>query len=68
MTTNKKYYSQTPDTDNLMYETKTEDLSDKEIFDFSNYSTKSKYRDGSNKLFIGKIKDQTGDVVIVVIC
>ena len=56
------------DTDSLRYETKTEDVCDKEIFDFSNYSTKSKYRDGSNKLFIGKIKDQTGDVVIVVIC
>ena len=51
-----------------MYETKTEDVCDQEIFDFSNYSTKSKYRDGSNKLFIGKIKDQTGDIVIVVIC
>ena len=38
------------DTDNLMYEIKTEDVyedfsSDKEMFDFSNYSTKSKYYD-----------------------
>ena len=36
------------DTDSLIYEIKTEDVykdfsSDKEIFDFSNYSTKSKY-------------------------
>ena len=36
------------DTDSLMYEIKTEDVyedfsSDKEKFDFSNYSTKSKY-------------------------
>ena len=29
-----------------MYETKTEVVCDKEIFDFSNYSTKSKYHDG----------------------
>ena len=38
------------DTDSLMYEIKTEDVyedfsSDKEMFDFSNYSTKSKYCD-----------------------
>ena len=36
------------DTDSLMYEIKTEDVyedfsNDKEIFDFTNYSTKSKY-------------------------
>ena len=36
------------DTDSLMYESKTEDvyenfISDKEMFDFSNYSIKSKY-------------------------
>ena len=44
-------------TDSLMYEIKTEDEdfnSDKEMFDFSNYSTKSK----SNKLVIGKMKDK----------
>ena len=39
-----------------MYEIKTEDVyddfsSDKEIFGFSNYLTKSKYYDNSNKLF-----------------
>ena len=42
-------------TDSLMYETEDvyEDFSrDKEIFDFSNYSTKSKYYDNSNKLVI----------------
>ena len=38
------------DTDSLIYEIKAEDVykdfsSDKEIFDFSNYSTKSKYYD-----------------------
>ena len=34
------------------------------MFDFSNYSTKSKYHDDSNKLVIGKMKDQIGSVVI----
>ena len=38
----------------LMYQIKTEDVQedfsdDKEIFDFSNYSTKSNYYDNSNK-------------------
>ena len=32
------------------------------MFDFSNYSTKSKYHDDSNRLVIGKMKDKTGDV------
>ena len=36
----------------------------KEMFDFSNYSTKSKYYDNSNKLVIGKMKDKTSDVAI----
>ena len=52
-----------------MHEIKTEDVyedfsSNKEMFDFSNYSTKSKYYDGSNKLVIGKMKDETGGVAI----
>ena len=49
-----------------MYEIKTEDVysSNKEIFDFSNYSTKSKYYDNSNKLAIGKMKDETGGIAI----
>ena len=34
------------------------------MFDFSNYSTKSKYYDDSNKLVIGKMKDETGGVAI----
>ena len=42
------------DTDSLMYEIKIEDVyedfsSDKEKFDFSNYLTKLKYYDASNK-------------------
>ena len=57
------------DTDSLMYEIKTEDVyedfsSNKEIFDFSNYSIKSKYYDNSNKLVIGTMKDETGGVAI----
>ena len=57
------------DTDSLMYETKTEDVyedfsNDKGMFDFSNYSTKSKYYDNSNKLVIGKMKDKTAAVAI----
>ena len=34
------------------------------MLDFSNYSTKSKYYDDSNKLVIGKMKDETGGVAI----
>ena len=57
------------DTDRLIYEIKTEDVyedfsSNKEMFDFSNYSTKSKYHDDTNKLVIGKMKDEIGGVVI----
>ena len=57
------------DTDSLMYEIKTKDVyedfnTNKEMFDFSNYSTKSKYYDNSNKLVIGKMKDETDGVAI----
>ena len=57
------------DTDSLMYVIKTEDVyedfsNDKEMFDLSNYSTKAKYYDNSNKLMIGKMKDETAGVVI----
>ena len=34
------------------------------MFDFSNYSTKSKHYDYSKKLVVGKIKGETGGVVI----
>ena len=55
--------------DGLMYEIKTEDVynyfsNDKEMFHFSNYSTKSKYYDNSNKLVVGKMKDETAGVEI----
>ena len=57
------------DTDSLMYEIKTEDVykdfsSDKEMFDFSNYSTKSKYYDNSKKLVVGKMDNETAGVAI----
>ena len=56
-------------TDSLMYEIKIEDISenfssDKEIFDFSYNSTKSKYYDDSNKLVTGQMKNKNGDVAI----
>ena len=38
--------------------------SDKEMFDFGNYSNKSKYYDNSNKLVVGKMKGETAGIVI----
>ena len=57
------------DNNSLMYKVKTENVyedfsSDKEIYDFSNYSTKSKQYDDSNKLVIGKMNDETSGVTI----
>ena len=57
------------DTDSLRYEIKTEDVledfsSNKQIFDCSNYSSKSKYYDDSSKLVISKMKDETGSIAI----
>ena len=57
------------DTASLMYEIKTEDVHKdfsnvKEMLDFSNFSIKSKYYDNSNKLVVGKMKDETADVAI----
>ena len=57
------------DTDSLMYEIKIEDvykdfINNKEMFDFSNFSTKSKYYDNSNKLVTSKMKDETAGVAI----
>ena len=57
------------DTDSIMYEINTEDAyedfsSNKKMFDISNYSSKSKYYDNSNKLVNGKMKNKTGVVVI----
>ena len=53
------------DTDSLMYEMKTEDVYEgKEMFDFSNYSRKSKHYNDSNKLLVDKLKDQKRGVTI----
>ena len=57
------------DTDSLMYEIKTGDVyedfsSNKEMFDFSNYLTKSKCHDDSTKLITGKMKDEIACAVI----
>ena len=55
--------------DSLMYEIKSKDIyedvsKNKEKFDFSNYSTKSKYFNDSNKLVVGKIKYDPAGVAI----
>ena len=52
-----------------MHQIKTEaahyDFSNnKEMFDFSNYSSKSKHYDSSNKLLVGKMKDETTGIAI----
>ena len=57
------------DTDSLVYEIKTEDvyedfINNKEMFNFSNYSTNSKYYENSHKLVVGKMKDETAGVSI----
>ena len=58
------------DTDTLMYKIKTkgvyEDFSkDKDIFYFSCYTLKSKYYCDSNKLVVGKMKDETAGVLAI---
>ena len=55
------------DTNSLMYETENVYKvfsNDKDMFDFSNYSTKSKYYDNSKKLMVGKMKDESAGVAI----
>ena len=57
------------DTDSLMYEIKTEDVyedfsKNKELFDFSDYSSESKYYNDSNKFAFHKMKDETGPAAI----
>ena len=52
-----------------MYEIKIEDAnenfnSDKEMLSLTNYSTRSKYFNDSNKLSIGKMKYESGGVAI----
>ena len=58
------------DTDSLVYEIKGADdvyekiYSDKDLFDFSDYSKNSKYDDITNKKVIGKMKDELSGRVI----
>ena len=52
-----------------MSEIKTEDVHEdfsknKEMIAFNNYSAKSKYYDHSNKLVVGKMRDETGGFAI----
>ena len=52
-----------------MCEIKTEYVSEdfskeKEMFDFNNEFSKSKFCDDSNKLVVGKLKDETAGVAI----
>ena len=47
-----------------MYEIKTEDVYEDLRNDFSNYSTKSRYYDNSNKLVYGTMKDKTKGIAI----
>ena len=57
------------DTDSLMYEMKTKDVFEdlnkyEEMFDFRNFSSKSKYYDLSSKLIVGEMKDEISGVAI----
>ena len=52
-----------------MYEITTKNVNkdfskNQKMFDFSNYSTKSKYYDDSNKLVAGEAKSETGSVAL----
>ena len=69
ITTDNNWSQLFTDTDSIMCEIKTEHVykdfsNDKEMFDFSNYSTKSKYYDNLNKLVVGKMNDETASVAI----
>ena len=57
------------DTDSLTYEIKSKDVYEeffkwKGLFDFSNYSTDSKFFNETNKKVVGKTKDEFGGVII----
>ena len=52
-----------------MYEIKTENVhkdfsKNQKMFDLSNYLTKSKYYDDSNKLVVGEMKGEAGSVTL----
>lgn len=57
------------DTDSSVYEIETENIYDdfsqnKQVFDFSNYSSRSKYYDDTNTLVFRKMKDEMSGVAI----
>ena len=57
------------DSDSLTYAIKTKDVyegfsKDKEMFDFNNYATESKYYDNSNRVLVGKMKDEITGVAV----
>jgi len=57
------------DTDSLCYEIKTEDvykdmMHDKDLYDFSDYTTDHPLFDTTNKKVIGKMKDEAGGKII----
>ena len=57
------------DTDSLMYEMKTKDVFEdfnkyEEMFDFRDFSSKSKYYDLSSKLIVREMKDEISGVAI----
>ena len=57
------------DTDSLSYETKSENIYEelfkwKDLFDFSNYPKDSKFFDETNKIVVGKMKNEFGGVII----
>ena len=62
MITNQEYYLQTLILKCMKLEMKMSVkilAAIKKMFNFSNYSTKSKYYDNSSKLVVGKMKDET---------
>ena len=57
------------DTDSLTYEIKSENVCEeffkwKDLFDFGNYSKDSKLFNETNKKVIGKMKDESGGVIV----
>ena len=57
------------DTDSLMYEMKNKDIFEdfskyEEMFDFRNFSSKSKYHDHSSKLIVGEMKYEISSAAI----
>ena len=58
------------DTDSLIYEIKSENVYEeffkwKDLFDFSNYPKDSKFFNETNKKIIGKMKDESGRVIVI---